>query len=244
MQHAQLEKLDLREKGGVKDGQPQFSDRRLYAQFLAFGDCADTDVVARSLEQTGVEGVIYNDINDPKGIGLLVLHEDADFFVTKLRQMLNADPWRGLVPKPRYTTLGRTYSVGYEPDLEDWLLRKPRRTALNPDWPWAIWYPLRRSGAFEGLDGQQQRQILMEHAAIGRTFGESGYAQDIRLACHGLDTNDNDFVIGLIGGQLYPLSAIIQAMRKTTQTSQYLTSLGPFFVGKAIWQSPLPGAQP
>jgi len=39
------------------------------------------------------------------------------------------------------------------------------------------------------------------------------------------------------GAQLHPLSAIVQEMRKTEQTSQYLDSLGPFFVGKAIWQS-------
>ncbi len=62
-------------------------------------------------------------------------------------------------------------------------------------------------------------------------------AQDIRLACHGLDKNDNDFVIGVLGRELYPCSAVIQAMRKTKQTSQYLESLGPFFIGKAIWQS-------
>jgi chlorite dismutase len=63
--------------------------------------------------------------------------------------------------------------------------------------------------------------------------------RDIRLASHGLDKNDNDFVIGVLGKDLFPLSALIQAMRKTKQTSQYLESLGPFFVGKAIWQSEL-----
>ena len=40
--------------------------------------------------------------------------------------------------------LGRTYSTGYEPDLEYWLLKRPIETVLNTDWPWAIWYPLRR----------------------------------------------------------------------------------------------------
>jgi hypothetical protein len=28
-------------------------------------------------------------------------------------------------------------------------------------------------------------------------------------------------------------------MRKTQQTSLYLERLGPFFVGRAVWQSPL-----
>ncbi|HEY5567238.1 MAG TPA: hypothetical protein VIM81_08350, partial [Gammaproteobacteria bacterium] len=57
------------------------------------------------------------------------------------------------------------------------------------------------------------------------------------LACHGLDKNDNDFIIGLLGRKLHPLSAIVQEMRKTEQTSQYLDSLGPFFVGNVLWRS-------
>ena len=47
----------------------------------------------------------------------------------------------------------------------------------------------------------------------------------------------NDFVIGLVGRELYPLSACIQAMRKTQQTSRYIEKMGPFFVGKAVWQN-------
>jgi hypothetical protein len=29
----------------------------------------------------------------------------------------------------------------------------------------------------------------------------------------------------------------VQSMRKTQQTSLYLDRLGPFFVGRAVWQS-------
>ena len=65
------------------------------------------------------------------------------------------------------------------------------------------------------------------------TFGAADLAHDVRLACHGLDRDDNDFVIGLIGKELFPLSAVVQAMRKTQQTSLYLDRLGPFFVGRA-----------
>jgi chlorite dismutase len=133
--------------------------------------------------------------------------------------------------------LGRTYALGYEPDLEETLIHRPRRTVLNPDWRWAIWYPLRRSGKFVQLSDQEQRTILAEHGAIGMTFGAGDYAHDVRLACHGLDRDDNDFVIGLIGKDLFPLSALVQAMRKTQQTALYLDRLGPFFIGRAIWQS-------
>jgi chlorite dismutase len=80
--------------------------------------------------------------------------------------------------------------------------------------------------------------ILAEHGEIGMRFGAGDYAHDIRLACYGLDRDDNDFVIGLIGKALFPLSAVVQAMRKTQQTSLYLDRLGPFFIGRAVWQSP------
>ena len=79
--------------------------------------------------------------------------------------------------------------------------------------------------------------ILAEHGAIGMSYGAGDYAHDIRLACYGLDKNDNDFVIGLLGKELFPLSHIVQAMRKTQQTALYLDRLGPFFVGRAIHQS-------
>ncbi len=237
MQRKPIEKPDLREKGSPKEGQPQVSDRRLFMQLLVFGGCGDVGAVARSLEQASVPAVLYQDINDPQGIGLLTFHEQPDYFVTELRALLNKEPFTTLTAKPEYTMFGRTYSIGYEPDLENWLIDRPRQTALNPDWPWAVWYPLRRSGAFIQLPDDQQRGILMEHGTIGRSFGEADYAHDIRLACYGLDKNDNDFVIGLVGRELYPLSALVGTMRKTTQTSQYLEKLGPFFIGKAFWQS-------
>ena len=109
----------------------------------------------------------------------------------------------------------------------------------TPHWRWAIWYPLRRSGRFVQLPDEEQRTILAEHGAIGMAFGAADYVHDVRLACHGLDRDDNDFVIGLIGKDLFPLSAVVQAMRKTQQTALYLDRLGPFFVGRAVWQSPL-----
>ena len=51
------------------------------------------------------------------------------------------------------------------------------------------------------------------------------YAHDIRLACYGLDKNDNDFVIGLIGKELHPLSHVVQAMRTTRQTAEFRDKL-------------------
>jgi hypothetical protein len=230
---------DLSEKGGIKNGEPQRSDERLFMQFLAFGGCPDAKVVGQALANAGVEGVLYEDVNDPRGIGLLTFGADPGVFVDRVRPILNGSPFSALTQKPEYTMLGRTYAIGYEPDLKDVLLDRPRRTVLNTSWNWAIWYPLRRSGRFTQLPVEEQRVILSEHGSIGMAFGAGDYAHDVRLACHGLDKEDNDFIVGLVGKDLYPLSAIVQAMRKTQQTSLYLERLGPFFVGRVVWQSPL-----
>ena len=236
---ARIQPPDLSEKGGPKDGLPQRSDDRLFMQLLAFGGCGDAADVARHLTRSGLDGVVYEDANDPRGIAVLSLTRTPETFVERVRPALNAGPCKGLTLKPEYTMLGRTYAIGYEPDLQETLIDRPRRTVLNQDWRWAVWYPLRRSGRFAQLPEQEQRTILAEHGAIGMAFGAGDYAHDVRLACHGLDRDDNDFVIGLIGKDLFPLSAVVQAMRKTQQTALYLDRLGPFFVGRAIHQSAL-----
>ncbi|HTL48894.1 MAG TPA: chlorite dismutase family protein [Verrucomicrobiae bacterium] len=227
------ETLDISEKGLA----PQTSDQRLYMQFLAFGGAADTQALRKALEARGLEAVLYEDLNDPRGVGLLFMNENPDFFIREIRPLLAAAPFAPLTPKPELTMFGRTYALGRETDLKDWLFEKPRRNALNPEWPWAIWYPLRRRSEFELLPREEQGKILYEHAKIGMAYGRADYAHDIRLACYGLDRADNEFVIGLVGRELFPLSKIVQDMRKTQQTAKYIQSLGPFFVGKAVWQS-------
>jgi chlorite dismutase len=227
-----LEPPDISEKGGLKDGQPQRSDRRLFMQLLAFGGCTDSRAVVDHVSNAAETVVVYEDLNDPRGIAVLTVSEDANVFLNQVRPRLTTGVMAGLTLKPEYTMFGRTYSLGYEPDLTDVLIDRPRRTVLNPDWPWGVWYPLRRSGAFAQLPPEQQRTILAEHGQIGMTFGAADFVHDIRLACHGLDREDNDFVIGLIGKDLYPLSAVVQAMRHTQQTSLYLDRLGPFFIGR------------
>ena len=231
-----MDELDLREKGGPRQGQPQVSDKRLFMQLVAFGGVLDPQALVAELEQSGIEGVLYADANDPRGVALVTWCDDPDFFVSRVRALLGRKPFAELTQKLEYSMLGRTYSIGHEPDLQDWLFDKPRRNATDPESRWGIWYPLRRKGEFAALPAEEQMPVLREHGKIGHSFGEAGYAHDIRLACHGLDKNDNDFIIGLVGRELYPLSACVQAMRKTRQTARYMDHMGPFFVGKAIWQ--------
>jgi chlorite dismutase len=225
--------LDLSEKGrgGVS------MNRRLYMQFLAYGGCRATDALIAALQEAGIDAALYADLNDPQGIGLLTLSEDPDFFVTRQRRFLNSPPFDALAPKPEYTMFGRTYAIGYEADLERTLIGRPRGRVLDPAWPWAIWYPLRRVKSFELLPDAEKGRILGEHGNIGQTFGKADLATDVRLACHGLDKNDNDFVIAVLGHELHPCSAVVERMRKTQQTGKWLESLGPFFVGKVIWQA-------
>jgi chlorite dismutase len=68
-------------------------------------------------------------------------------------------------------------------------------------------------------------------------YGQQELGHDIRLACHGLDGGDNEFLIGLVGHDLHPLSHLVQAMRKTRQTSEFIAKMGPFFVGYVIGRS-------
>jgi chlorite dismutase len=236
---ARIEPPDLSEKGGLKGGEPQRSNTRLFMHLMAFGGCADSRAAAAHLAGSQVAGVVYEDVNDPRGIAVLALATRPEELVEYVRPLLTSGPFEGLTLKPDFTMFGRTYALGYEPDLDETLVARPRRTVLNPEWRWAMWYPLRRSGSFAQLPLKQQRTILAEHGAIGMTFGAADYAHDIRLACYGLDRDDNDFVIGLIGRELFPLSAVVEAMRKTQQTSLYLDRLGPFFVGRVVWQSAL-----
>lgn len=220
----------------MRGGEPQTSDRRLFMQLLAFGNSADTPALAAALDSSGMEGVLYEDLNDPRGVGLLTWSDDPDFFITKLRPLLHRGAFSDLAFKPEYTMMGRTYSLGYEPNLQEWLLDRPRKVVTDAEWPWHVWYPLRRKGEFNSMAPEEQTTILREHGKIGHMFGEAGFAHDIRLACFGLDKHDNDFVIGLVGKQLFPLSACIQAMRRTRQTALHMQEMGPFFIGKAVWQ--------
>lgn len=229
--------VDVNERGSDKSGNPISLNRRLFMQLLGFESDDPANVVQNlggALREQGVPSVIYEDVNHPRGLALLTFSEEPLDFSTRVRPLVGSAAFSGLRPRPELSMLGRTYSTGFEQDLEYWLLRRPRETVLNEAWPWAIWYPLRRVGPFERLDAKERGQIMREHGGIGRAYGSQDLAHDVRLACHGLDQADNDFVIGLIGKELHPLSHVVQAMRQTRQTAEFMDKMGPFFVGRAV----------
>ena len=231
---------DLLERGAPVRGVPQTLDRRLFVQLHVLTGCASPRSVVDYVRRSGLEAAVYANLNDPRGVGIAVMSEDPALFAEAARTLLSGPYLERLTPMPDFTMLGRTYSSGREADLEDFLLHRVRRHVLNPEHRWAIWYPLRRIGAFNRLPRGEQGRILMEHGTVGRGYGDLGLAADVRLECHGLDRDDNEFVIGLVGPELHPLSKLVKDMRPTVQTSEYIGGMGPFFVGRVLYQSPVP----
>ena len=66
---ADPEPPDLSEKGGIRNGQPQRSNDRLFMQLLAFGGCADSPPWPRRLPAPASRASLYEDVNDPRGVG-------------------------------------------------------------------------------------------------------------------------------------------------------------------------------
>ena len=220
------------EKGRSRTGETLYSTRRLFVQLLAYGGCRDTAAVASAIAEAGISAVLYEDVNDPQGIAVVSYSENADFFLDQVRPFVSTGPVARLAPKPEYTMFGRTYAMGWESNMDEALIDRPVQRLSDPALRWAVWYPLRRAGSFEHLDEKEQHAVLSEHGAIGQSYGKAGIAHDIRLACHGMNKEDNDFVIGVLSAEMPAPSVIIQRMRKTRQTSMYLERLGPFFIGR------------
>lgn len=238
----ELPTVDVSERAGERTGSPQVLNTRLFMQLLVFSCEAGvrtvqaTAKIAENLAARGVPAVLYDDVNDVRSIGVLTYTEDPADLVTKVRPALAEVD--GLLPRTEMSMLGRTYATGFEQDLRFWLLDRPRQTAANEAWPWHVWYPLRRVGPFSRLEAAEKGAIMAEHGKIGRAYGAQDLAHDIRLACYGLDTNDNEFVIGLIGKDLHPLSHVVEAMRRTRQTAEFMQHMGPFFVGHVAARVP------
>jgi chlorite dismutase len=238
-----LPTIDVNEYGGKKDGTKQSMNRRLFMQLLVFAVPADrnADDLARALgqelDQRKIPGVVYADTQDPRGLGLLTWSDDPAHFVAAVRPLFATELLRPVTLRPEMAMIGRTYGTGHEPDLSFVLLERPVKNVLNEAYGWHVWYPLRRTGEFARLEPIDQSHILREHAQIGMAYGAQELAHDIRLACHGLDAKDNEFVIGLVGRDLHPLSHLVQAMRKTRQTSEFIAQMGPFFIGRVLWRS-------
>jgi hypothetical protein len=240
-----LPPIDVNEYGGKREGVKQSMNRRLFMQLLVFrvptAMQTAPETVATELTSTlkarRIPGVVYADAMDPRSFALLTWSEDPAHFVRSVRPLFASETLARVELRPDFGMLGRSYGTGHEPELEWSLLKRPIENVLQEETPWHVWYPLRRKGSFAKLEPIDQSHILREHAALGIAYGQADLATDVRLACHGIDAQDNEFVIGLVGKDLHPLSHLVQAMRKTRQTSEFIEKMGPFFVGYVVGRS-------
>src|SRR5829696_7040107 len=85
---SRMEPPDLSEKGGLKGGEPQRSDERLFMQLMAFTGCDDPADVVRGLRTAPFDSVLYEDLNDPRGVALLTLSRDPNTFIDRVRPAL------------------------------------------------------------------------------------------------------------------------------------------------------------
>ncbi len=226
---------ELREVGADR----QAMNRRLYMQLRVLdADLSKTTMDGFVTELKKCIGeipcVLYRDTVTNNGIGLLTWSDDAGFFCDTLNGILDSANIANLFTERHgWTMFGKTYCNGHEKDLDEFLFKKPIRNSLKNEW--AIWYPLRRKGPFYVQPASDQCQMLLVHAAIGKAFADVHAASDVRLKCFGIDPNDNEYMVGILGADLHPLSRVVEEMRKTQHTAQYIEKLGPFFVGKQIY---------
>lgn len=220
-----------------REGIPQAVDERLFLQLQVFTGVRDQQLLVDEFSVKRAEAVIYADLNDPFGVGILMWDQDPAELNRKTREFYRSSSLEGAAIRPEFTMLGRTYAFGREDPVHWWLNQRPIEQSTRADLPWAVWYPLRRKPEFYRLPPQDQAEMLREHGVIGHNYGAPGYATDIRLECFGIDANDNEFVLGLLSERLYWLSRLVKEMRGTKQTGEFMQSLGPFFVGEAIYQN-------
>ncbi len=221
------------------------SPRWLFVQLIGL-ECtqplrcdAVTESLVRSVTNAPGGAVLYADLNHPRGLGVISWSEQPRLLARTVRSMVN-DPAHAAEVRVRSecSMLGHTYLTGFETEPESWLLHRPVKTLTEPSSDYAVFYPLRRHGSFEQLAPERKASIMREHGGIGRQYADQDLVHDVRLACHGLDINDNDFVIGLLGRELAPLSQIVKDMRRTQQTAEFIQRMGPFFVGQVLARNP------
>src|SRR5689334_9734696 len=104
--------IDVTERGAPVNGQPQTMDRRLFMQLLVceaereLGIADATKNLKAALERRKASCVVYADVNNPFGLGILSWSEDAGDFVSKIRPVFQEPELHGLRLRHDFTMLG------------------------------------------------------------------------------------------------------------------------------------------
>src|SRR4051812_49048669 len=110
-----LPTIDVNEYGGKKDGERQAMNRRLFMQLLAFSAPAGVDparigeAAKGLLESKKVDGVVYADTMNPRGLALLTWSEDPAHFVRAVRPLFGEGPLATVEMRHDFGMIGRAY---------------------------------------------------------------------------------------------------------------------------------------
>src|SRR5688572_13079424 len=110
----ELPKVDVSERAGERTGTPQVLHTRLFMQLLVFssdkpGSNNASRLLGDALAAQQMPGVIYEDVNDPRGVGVLTWSEDPSHFITRVRPALQSVDRAGLAQRREFSMFGRTY---------------------------------------------------------------------------------------------------------------------------------------
>ena len=124
--------FDFREKGRDQEGKLMTSDRRLFMQLQCFTQCKlHPSDYYKALKAAKFASVLYQDFNDPFGLGLLSFHENPEFFTKEVPDFFRQGVFSQLKHKPHFTMTGRSYSIGYENNLDYVLVRSAHRACIK-----------------------------------------------------------------------------------------------------------------
>ena len=94
--------IDLSEKGRGSTGVQLSLDKRLFMQFMAFRE-GNRDALVDKLRDNSVQAVVYQDINDAQGFGVMAYCQDPAYFIDKVQPII---PQCDVVQKHEFTMLG------------------------------------------------------------------------------------------------------------------------------------------
>ena len=94
---------NITETGAAVDGVPVTLDERAYYQLHVFTGAGDTREIVAAVRESKLNAVVYADVNDPRGVGILIISEDPALFVGKARNLLAGPPFDRLERLEEFT---------------------------------------------------------------------------------------------------------------------------------------------